>query len=941
VPGDYQITEQYVDGWYLNFIACDGAGSDDLTDANGTIIHLKEGEGATVTFGNSQENPLPGVGSITVIKDAIPNDGTEYSTQEFTFLSSLDPSGSFTLVDDGSGGQSDRITFNNLPLPGDYQITEQSQNGWYLNFINCTGAGSDELTNSIGTVIHLVEGSQNATVTFGNSQDSLLPGGKLTIKKTTLNTSVHLGEDIIYNIEVCNEGAGPLDNVTAWDILPAGVELVSVYPASSSSSSSNLSWFVGTLEPQECFLAQIVVRVPIVDINYDMSQDVQGVGFVNVHNDYDTHQGPESVTNCAYAKADLTETVSSCATTGIVDPGTELARREFGSGTYESEELTRIRTENKSIKTVTSLSAVHKPTTFSLPQGRSIGYATKWTEKSKGKNAITGASMNEEYTSATKIDKDRSIELDENGSTMKTEVEFVGQGHIGTLKKESPDAHPKVKPIFESVEDYVGGFKVSEMVDEYGKSVQSNRSVTGYGYVAVDQRVRDSQRTYESGTGSYESEELIDTPTSYIAKDINLVHGPANYSYTPNVAVSQDMLWTEGMWSKNGVLRGGDIFKDSSNCGIPVIKTYSGSPPASYISERYSSIDYLKKESFALGLNEMNTNVGFSGMADYRVKSVGTNHTNKIDNEELYAGRYNIARKVLLTGVAKYDRPHITVTKEGNVTTEWFNKTNANVAEYVITITNDGTSSLAPINVRDIFPPGTEYIGSSIRPSSLSGGSVNWTLMHLGIGNSVTIHLTLNITDYAPGNIVNRVMVCGMKGDGCISAAAYSSLESGSMTCCPPEVFVDKTAKLDALDPTRVHYTIAVKNNAGNTMAATVTDKLPAGMSLLQASPEPNVDGGLLMEWVIADLAPGEVETIEYDVKASMDGTYVNAVHVDATAVDGTGYATKDASARIEITSTGVAPKTTRYGGWQAPDWNMTSPDEGITIELSPDEDLV
>ena len=609
----------------------------------------------------------------------------------------------------GSEGQPNSTTFYNLPLPGDYQITEQSQNGWYLNFINCIGAGSDE--DGTGTTIHLVEGFQNATVTFGNSQDYPLPGWNLTINKTTLNTSVHRGEDIIYNIEVCNEGSVKLTNVTVWDILPAGVELVSVYPA-SSSSSTNLSWFVGTLEPGECFLAQIVVRVPIVDINYDMAQDVQGVGFVNVHNDYDTHQGPESVTNCAYARADLIETISSCATTGIVDPGTELLRREFGSGTYESEEMTRIRTENKSIKTVTSLSAVHRPTTFSLPQGRSIGYATKWTEKSKGKNTITGATMNEEYTSATKIDKDRSIELDENGSTMKTEVEFVGQGHIGTLKKEGPDAHPRVKPIFESAEDYVGSFKVFEMVDEYGKGVQSNKSVTGYGYVAVDKRVRDSQRTYESGTGSYESEELIDTPTSYIAKDINLVSGPTNYSYTPNVAVSQDMLWSEGMWSKNGVLRGGDIFKDSSNCGIPAIKTDNSSPPASYISERYSSIDYLKKESFALGLNEMNTNVSFSGMADYRVKSVGTNHTNKIDNEELYAGRYNIARKVLITGVAKYDRPHITVTKEGNFTSKWFNKTSANVAEYVITITNDGTSSLAPINVRDIFPPGTEYIGS-------------------------------------------------------------------------------------------------------------------------------------------------------------------------------------------------------------------------------------
>jgi uncharacterized repeat protein (TIGR01451 family) len=324
----------------------------------------------------------------------------------------------FILVDDKPEASSDSITFNNLPVPGDYQIVEQSQSGWYLNFINCSGADSDELPDANGTIVHLVEGNTTPTVTFGNSQDSPLPGFGLTIKKTTLNTSVHRGEDIIYDIMVCNVGYVPLTNVTVWDILPSGVELVSVYP--KPASSSNLTWFVGTLEPKDepdsCFLAQITVRVPIADINYDMSQDVQGEGFVNVHNDYDTHQGPDSVTNCAYAKADFTETVSSCATTGIVDPGTELSRREFGSGTYESEELTRIRTENKSIKTVTSLSAVHKPTTFSLPQGRSIGYATKWTEKSKGKNTITGATMTEEYTSATKIDKERSIELDRNGS---------------------------------------------------------------------------------------------------------------------------------------------------------------------------------------------------------------------------------------------------------------------------------------------------------------------------------------------------------------------------------------------------------------------------------------------------------------------------------------------------------------------------------------------
>ena len=238
----------------------------------------------------------------------------------------------------------------------------------------------DDITGDKCVKVHIDPGA-NVKVTFIN-QKQKSEGEKpatileLNLTKTALNTSVHRGEDIYYEIKVCNNGSGDLTNVTVWDVLPQGVELISTYPETGSS----LSWDIGTLPPNSCSLVRVVVRVPITDINYDMTQGVQGTGFVNVHNDYDTHQGPESVTNCAYAKADLVETVSSCASTGIVDPRTELKRREFGSGTYESEELTRIRTENKSIKTVTNLSAVHQPTTFSLPQGRSINYGTKYDD---------------------------------------------------------------------------------------------------------------------------------------------------------------------------------------------------------------------------------------------------------------------------------------------------------------------------------------------------------------------------------------------------------------------------------------------------------------------------------------------------------------------------------------------------------------------------------
>jgi uncharacterized repeat protein (TIGR01451 family) len=336
----------------------------------------------------------------------------------------------------------------------------------------------------------------------------------------------------------------------------------------------------------------------------------------------------------------------------------------------------------------------------------------------------------------------------------------------------------------------------------------------------------------------------------------------------------------------------------------------------------------------------MKTNASFSGMADFRAKATYGNKTGEIDNEERYVGQYDITRKVQLTGVSKYGRPHITVTKEGNMTTRFFNKTMADVAEYTITIVNDGNVALAPINIRDIFPPGTEYIYSSIRPESYTNSEANWSLMNLGVGNSIQLGLTLNVTDFAPCSLVNRVMVCGINGDeGCVSGSAYSAIECDDMPCCPPEVVLDKVAQIDATDQTLIHYTIVVQNNANSTVAATLTDMLPIGMNYMSATNEPDIQDGQFLQWIIPTLEPGDVTTIEYQARATMNGAYVNEVHMDATAVDGTGYDTEDAAARVYIGSTGVPPKTTRYGGWQVPDWNMTSPEQGITVSLSPDED--
>lgn len=937
--------EERLSGWTVNLSDASGnVIASDITDENGGYEFNNVAPGkfileTTLQPGWNTTSPLEGrveidytstaiiqnfgnkrSGSITVIKDAIPN-----SPQPFDFAGTL---GEFELVDDGT--DSNRLLFKNLK-PGDYEIKELVPKGWSLISNDCNGCPSDPIED--GVLVHLSEGG-SSMVRFVN----MAAVGGLSLNKSTQNTTAELGQDILYTITLCNDGPVPLTNVTLWDVLPESLDLVYVYP----EPDSYCHWTIGTLAPGQCFVVDLRARVKKMDINYDMAQRVQGKGFVNVHNDFDTTIGPESVKNCAYARADFVETVSSCEDTHIKNIGTDLKRRESGSGTYGSEEISRVRTENKSIKTVTSLSASHSPTTFALPKGRSIEYGSKWTERSTVSNEATGSTMTEEYTSASRIDKERSLDLNENGSIMKSDVEFEGVGHIGVLKKQKPDDPPEVKPLLESVEDYAGRFKIHEYVDEYGTSVVSNKSTTGYGYVAVDRRVRNSQRTYESGTGSYKSEEFIETPTSYVAKNLSLTYAPTSFIYSPNFQFNRSIKWSEGMWSESsGLESGANIASSESRQWIVPSSCLANSStrPGTLISERYSYLDSLQKKIVAYGLNEMKTDISFSGQAEYRVIHKSENGMDIIDNQERYIGSYDIKRHLQLSSISRYDRPHLRVVNEGTTRTEWLNGTNGTLAEYTIRITNDGDCALAPIQVRDIFPPGTQYVRSTIRPVKLDTASADWTLANLGIGETIVIGLTLNITKIAQGNLVNRVDVCGSYGGSSVCAGNYSVQEFNWLTCCPPRVLLSKKAWLDEMDPTIVHYRIVVANRAADSVAVTVTDQLPASMTLIDASIEPDMDSDGQMIWALTEILPDKSRSIDYTARASRNGGFTNIVHIDAVPINGDSSDAAEVAAYIEINATGAAPRTFMYGEWEPPAWNLTSPDSVLTME--PELDLM
>ncbi|MCK9565669.1 MAG: DUF11 domain-containing protein, partial [Methanothrix sp.] len=624
----------------------------------------------------------------------------------------------------------------------------------------------------------------------------------------------------------------------------------------------------------------------IGNTSFNMGQGVTGTGFVNVHNDIRTN--PVILKNKATLYEKNVEKCTAYADVNVGPPQTYVALKEHGSGDYASEDVIKYQNSNRSIEWTKGLTATYKPTTFSLPNNREIDYKTKWIEKAKSKNYATGGSTNEEYTYANRIDREAYMKLDENGSTMKTETDFEGVGHIGLLKKDA-DANRtwNASTVFEAQEDYVGSFKINERFDEYGKNAEYEKSVTGTGYVSASRDLGKAQSSYESGTGNYRSEEKISTVVNYIAKDINLTYLPTSYNYTPTFSTSSNLLWNEGMWSKT---------------------------PTSLISEKFSSATNLDLRSTARGLNEMVTKAKVTGQADFRTvyKDNSPNGTDEIDQEEMYAGKFDIQRKTNLGGVAKYDRPHLSLSKIARV-----DLLSTTFADYSITIENNGNRALGPVYVKDVFPTGTEYVTSTLRPAELTTSYANWSLPFMGIGSKTIIDLRLNITE-EPSNLVNRVEAVGKYDEGWTVARNFSIVRLNWLTCCPPQISATKTARVDALDPKVVWYRLDLKNREKYTMVAFLMDQLPQPMTLINSSLEPSENRSNLITWTILDLAPGESRNITYRARAENDGVYVNVVHIEAFAVDGPDGAAADVEARIDLGAGGALPSSIS-SDWQPP----------------------
>ncbi len=576
---------------------------------------------------------------------------------------------------------------------------------------------------------------------------SVQNGTRLDVNKTALQKAVRRGEEINYIIRVCNHGGRPATNVTVRDVFDTTVEQVSAAPAPAEDGI----WRFASLEPGECIEIDLTVRVPQTDVKYESHQTVKGKGFVRKYQDYTTNRAPSLITNRVYVTSDQMQLSKTAGVLVLAEDGTDLSMREHGSGKYENQEDLRFLTANKSIKLDRNLRTSYSPATILLPGNRARNISSLWHEDVRAKNGITNTTFRESYRYSTRLDSESHFELDKNQSKMDLKSSFRGLEHIGTQKK-SPNPAGRAGDVSLG-EDYAGAFQFSESILDLGLGLIADRSVSGNGHVAKDAQVRDSQRSYESGTGAYQCLEQMETFSDFMAKDLDARQGSLSYEVAPHTFVNLSGKWSEGMWSRS---------------------------PTSFIGEAFSSASRLKREAKASSLGELESNSSFSGRSDLRTvygRNYGLNRSRQVEQDETLIGDYKVERKIVISKGTRFDEPHLSLCKDGRLVND--------VAVYTITIVNDGNVALGPIFLQDLFPAGARFINSTLRPLQIGKNNSNWALVHLAIGDSTKIGIDLNIKK-CPGNIVNRALVKGNYSSGSVKAQNLSVIDRAWLGGCAP-----------------------------------------------------------------------------------------------------------------------------------------------------------
>ena len=273
-----------------------------------------------------------------------------------------------------------------------------------------------------------------------------------------------------------------------------------------------------------------------------------------------------------------------------------------------------------------------------------------------------------------------------------------------------------------------------------------------------------------------------------------------------------------------------------------------------------------------------NVSPGLSGgttISNTAVGSSATADSNPSNNSSTTAATVNTSADVAVTKIGP-----ATVTAGNNIT-------------YTLTVTNNGPSDAQSVSLTDATPTGTTFVSNTQTSGpafTCTGSGVNCSIATLPSGATASFSVVDSVPIATSGGTVITNTVTATSSTPDSSPANNSSTATTTVLAAAVDLSISKTASPPPYGTgLPITYTVTVTNlGAAPATAVTVTDVLPAGLTLVSASPtQGTCSGSTTVTCSLGTLGGGSTATITISAMLpSTPGSVSNTASVSTSSPD-------------------------------------------------------
>ncbi|RLK62375.1 CARDB domain-containing protein [Actinokineospora cianjurensis] len=224
-------------------------------------------------------------------------------------------------------------------------------------------------------------------------------------------------------------------------------------------------------------------------------------------------------------------------------------------------------------------------------------------------------------------------------------------------------------------------------------------------------------------------------------------------------------------------------------------------------------------------------------------------------------------------------------------------------ATWVVVVTNAGTSAAADVVITDALPTGATYVSATGATCTATDSVVSCGIGTLAAGATATVRLTAAIDPAVAGDtLVNSVLATSSSAD---ANTADDDAVSSEPVQRRTALSVVKTAdKTTAAVGDEINWIVVLSNAGPSTApAVTVTDELPAGVTLISAVTSTGTYDPASGVWRLDAITPGEQPTLRVAARIDRVGSLVNIATLTAADVIDSADTDDTATASTEVSA--------------------------------------